>query len=415
MAPFTGDSPRFAVALSGGPDSMALCLLLNDWAKLHNGTLHAFTVDHKLRDNSTAEAAQVGAWLKPFGIPHHILTWQHAPLTTGIHENARTARYDLLLAACHEHNLSHLFLAHHADDQAETVLMRFARGSGPDGLAGMPLLREQNGVRLCRPLLPLRKQALIDLCKAQNWPFVTDPSNAAPRFARARLREAQDMLAREGLTVERLYDIARLNGIQRAHVETEVNNWMEAHATADIYGVVKLDYAPWAAASQNMRGRTLTRALMTAGGDDYAPRGNALDRLEAALLAENFTDQTLGGCVIARAGAHIIVTREESAVDESPAPVWDRRFAITGAAPGTHIKKLGLVSREKLEKMGFKDIAALPAKTRASLPAILQNGELADMPVFGQTPSRQGHIHAQFSPYRSLSVKVFQPCPPFVD
>src|SRR5690606_4990568 len=118
-------------------------------------------------------------------------------------EAARDARYRLLIQCAREEGASHLVTAHTLDDQAETVLIRLARGSGLAGLAGMRAERDREGIRHARPLLASPKAALLDLCREQGWPFVEDPSNLDPRFARARWRRIMPLLAEEGLTAER--------------------------------------------------------------------------------------------------------------------------------------------------------------------------------------------------------------------
>ncbi len=250
-----GDAPpHLAVAVSGGPDSVALTMLLNDWVKRRNGKLEAFTVDHQLRVDSRKEAEDVGTELAKHNIPHTILTWRHHTLPkSAIHVRARAARYDLLFNACRAANIRHLFLAHHADDQAETLLIRFARGSALDGLAGMPSIREADGIEIMRPLLPIRKSRLVAACKENTWPFVTDPSNDSQTFTRGRLREAQDILVKEGLTTERLYALARATGLQRAHLEETANQFLHVHGDADAYGVIRFSYAAWRDAGSQRR------------------------------------------------------------------------------------------------------------------------------------------------------------------
>ncbi|WP_081991868.1 tRNA lysidine(34) synthetase TilS, partial [Inquilinus limosus] len=135
LGPF--DRPlRLAVAVSGGPDSMALSLLAARWVRQRGGQILALTVDHRLRPDSTAEAAATGASLTRHDIPHRILTWSDAPARAS-QDQARRARYGLLGQACREVGIRDLAVAHHREDQAETVLLRLARGSGVDGLAGM--------------------------------------------------------------------------------------------------------------------------------------------------------------------------------------------------------------------------------------------------------------------------------------
>jgi len=160
FAPFEA-RPAIAVAVSGGPDSLALLLLTDRWVRERGGAAIALTVDHGLRPDSASEAALVGAWVKSRGIAHQVLSWTGDKPLTGIQAAARRARYRLLTEACAARGILHLAFAHHADDQAETVLFRKERGSGPAGLAGMAASRSLGAVRMIRPLLGWPKSALV--------------------------------------------------------------------------------------------------------------------------------------------------------------------------------------------------------------------------------------------------------------
>ncbi|NUB15861.1 tRNA lysidine(34) synthetase TilS, partial [Azospirillum brasilense] len=201
--------PRVAVGVSGGADSLGLALLVQRWAAERAGDVLALIVDHGLRAESAAEAARVGGWLQARGIAHAILRWDGEKPPTGIQEAARAARHRLLAERCREEGILHLALAHHRDDQAETVLLRFGRGSGVDGLAAMAPVRAGGAVRVIRPLLDLPHDRLVVTCRAFGQEWIEDPSNRNPRFARARLRAAEEALAAEGLDAPRLTDLAR--------------------------------------------------------------------------------------------------------------------------------------------------------------------------------------------------------------
>ena len=149
MAPFAPFElrPVLAIAVSGGRDSLALALLAHDWAGALDGRIVGLIVDHGLRRESADEAAKTRDLLVRHGIAAEVLRWRGAKPASGLQEAAREARYRLLLAACRRRGILHLLVAHHADDQAETVVMRAARGSGPDGLAGMASLVEHREAR----------------------------------------------------------------------------------------------------------------------------------------------------------------------------------------------------------------------------------------------------------------------------
>ncbi|WP_069623305.1 tRNA lysidine(34) synthetase TilS, partial [Methyloceanibacter marginalis] len=148
--------PRVALAVSGGPDSLALMHLAAKWRDRHGGpALFVLTVDHGLRAGSRAEAETVGRAAKAYNVPHAILTWTHGGVDARVQARAREARYDLMAAYCTAHHIQALVTAHHLDDQAETFLMRLKRGSGLDGLAAIPQEGSWAGLTLLRPLLDI--------------------------------------------------------------------------------------------------------------------------------------------------------------------------------------------------------------------------------------------------------------------
>jgi tRNA(Ile)-lysidine synthase len=193
------------IAVSGGPDSLALMHLTREWAAESKSRpalerrLFTATVDHGLRQGSRAEAETVAQWAAALGVPHKILIWEGEKPGTRVQELAREARYGLLLDYAYEIQADVLLTAHHADDQAETILFRLLRGSGLAGLAGMEASIERAGLLHCRPLLAMPKSALIEICETRGQPFFTDPSNSNPAFARTRLRGLMDELAAIGL------------------------------------------------------------------------------------------------------------------------------------------------------------------------------------------------------------------------
>ncbi|MGD9883082.1 MAG: tRNA lysidine(34) synthetase TilS [Reyranella sp.] len=190
MAPFAPfeSFPELAVAVSGGRDSLTLVLLAQDWAHARGGRVVALIVDHGLRPESAAEAATTLQRLAGQGIEGIVLEWSGAKPSTGLQQAARSARYRLLRTECRRRGILHLLVAHHADDQTETVAMRAARESGADGLAGMAALVEFPELRLLRPLLPVSRARLTATLVARGMQWIDDPSNTDPRFERARLR-----------------------------------------------------------------------------------------------------------------------------------------------------------------------------------------------------------------------------------
>ncbi len=282
---------RLAVAVSGGPDSLALLLLA---AAAFPGRIHGLTVDHGLRAAAAAEAADVAAICAARGIGHATLRWRGDKPAANRQAAARAARYALMVDWCVANGHGLLLTAHHADDQAETLLMRLARGAGNGGLAGIrPCRPLGGGVLLVRPLLGTRRSALASVVAGAGLTPVDDPANSDPAFDRTAARVA--LAALPWLDAERVAaSAAHLAEAEAALAWTADRAWAGA-ATASPDGVT-LDIAGLPA---ELTLRLLRRALATLS-PDTVPRGDALMRLVATLAAGGTA--TLVG-VRARGGA----------------------------------------------------------------------------------------------------------------
>ncbi|PWC37387.1 cell cycle protein [Azospirillum sp. TSO35-2] len=387
-------APAVAVALSGGGDSLALALLLRQWVAACGGTLRTLTVDHGLRAESAAEAAAVGDAMTRLGVPHRILRWDGVKPAGGLQAAARAARHRLLADACAEAGILHLALAHHSDDQAETVLLRLARGSGTDGLAGMAAVRADGPVRLIRPLLGFPKERLLATCRAHGVPWVEDPSNHNPRFARARLRVARDLLGGEGLDRERLCEVARRAGRARAALEQATAALLAEAATLQPEGWVTLAPAALRAAPEEIALRALTRALALAGGGAHPVRDEAVERLLASLAVapgRAVAGTTLAGCVVRPWRGAVMIAREPAAaverltVEPGGCVWWDRRYSVrVSAARGgpVTVAALGAAGwNEWAERTPAAAAKALPAVVRETLPSLWSGTELLAVPA----------------------------------
>jgi tRNA(Ile)-lysidine synthase len=199
------------LGVSGGPDSVAMMLLAAEWARGRAAPppLYVATVDHGLREDSRGEAEMVARWAAGLALPHAILAWDGVKPKSRIQERARDARYELLFEYAAKIGADHVMTAHHADDQAETILLRLLRGSGVSGLSGMASSSERNGLILARPLLDHAKADLAALCESKAHPFFDDPSNNDLGYARTRIRRLGGLLAEEGLGCAALLRLGR--------------------------------------------------------------------------------------------------------------------------------------------------------------------------------------------------------------
>jgi len=267
---------RVGVAVSGGPDSLALLLLA---AAARPGLVEAATVDHSLRPESRAEAEMVAGVCRTVAVPHSILTldWPKAP-QSNVQARAREARYEVLGAWALERGLTAVATAHHADDQAETLLMRLARGAGLSGLAATRRRRMlEPGVLLVRPLLDWRRAELGGIVAAAKLTPVDDPSNRDPRHDRTRFR---GLLAEaDWADPERLASSARWLADADDAIEWAMADLIATRISQDALGIA-IDPAGLP--------RELQRRLLMAAFDRHGaprPRGPDLDRALAALTA----------------------------------------------------------------------------------------------------------------------------------
>ena len=391
LGPFE-PGPRIAVAVSGGADSLALCLLTHDWARRLGGSAVALTVDHGLRPGSAEEARQVRSWLRKHGIRHHILAWAGPRPGTGIQAAARAARYELLTGWCRERGVLHLALAHNLEDQAETFLLRLARGSGVDGLSAMAPVVEGPAVRLLRPLLGMARARLAATLRARGQTWIEDPSNSDLAFSRVRVRKLLPGLAREGLSVTRLAATARRMGRARTAFESATADVLARAAMIAPAGYGYLDGEALADAETEVGLRALARILMCIGGRVYPPRLERLERLHAAVVTGPLAHaRTLCGCRILARGpgpARLLICREAAAAGQrlpvTPGTLvtWDGRFRVAFGADRKGPGKRGRAPRlalARLGRAGWAEVAAanrelrrttIPAAARPSLPAL---------------------------------------------
>ena len=275
---------RLALAVSGGGDSLALLYLT---ARAFGARAHVLSVDHGLRAESAAECAMVARQAAEMGLPADILRL-HMASGGNVQAVAREKRYAAMAARCAELHIRHLLTAHHADDQAETLLMRLARGSGLAGLCGIRPVAEIAGIVVLRPLLHHRRADLRAVTAAAGWKAAEDPSNDSPHYDRTRARR---LLQHEGwLQPQRL--AAAAAHLQQAEAAL---NWAEDrawHSRAEIDDEGRL-WLDCEALPQELRLRLLQRALHQFGARPDGPGLKAaLAKLDAGIAA------TLGPCLL---------------------------------------------------------------------------------------------------------------------
>jgi tRNA(Ile)-lysidine synthase len=324
------DEPALVLAVSGGPDSTALLILAAGWRKRRNRgpRLLAVTVDHGLRPESRAEAAAVQQLAHTLAVRHRTLRWRGPKPATRLQEKAREARYRLLAAAARGARASCIVTAHTRDDQAETVILRLARGSGPGGLAGMarsmplaPAFQRVGASRkpaapylkLVRPLLDVPKTRLLATLRAASVNFAEDTSNVDPRFTRVRVRRLMPLLAREGLDARRLALLAaRIRRAEEAIEAAVAAAWERVGRQESAEARLVVGPADYLALPHEVALRLLGRAIATFGNEGPVELGK-LELLEsalrAALAAQVRFRRTLAGAVVTFSRDRLVVER----------------------------------------------------------------------------------------------------------
>jgi tRNA(Ile)-lysidine synthase len=362
---------KVALAVSGGPDSVALMQLAARWraGPAKGPQLGVLTVDHRLRPGSREEAEYVGHIAAGLGLPHTILTWEHEPMSTaGLQERARAARYDLMATYCHANDIPALVTAHHLDDQAETFLMRLKRGSGLDGLAAIPERGAWAGIAVLRPLLDVPKARLLATLDAAGIGFVRDPSNLDPRFERVRVRSSAEALAALGLSPEAIALTARRLRRAREALEGAAAAFLAAHSEMSEAGYAMVDRDALRLASQEIALRALAQLIGAVGGGENPLQLAKLEALLVALQAQPDKAHTLGRCRIAPNAGRLGVFRElrgsglpEARLSPGERTLWDNRFRI----------ELGANEQAPIVVRALGEAGLLALRARSSLPAAL--------------------------------------------
>jgi tRNA(Ile)-lysidine synthase len=289
------DAPALVLAISGGPDSVALMWLAARWRKsLTRGPrLVAVTVDHGLRREAVHEARTVKELARTLDLPHRTLRWTGVKPVTGLPAAARAARYRLLARAASREGATHVMTAHTRDDQAETLLMRLLRGSGIAGLSGMARESARDGVILVRPLLSLPKSRLVATLKRAGIGYADDPTNRDTTFTRPRLRAMLPLLAAEGGDARGLARLA--SRLARANAAVEVlTDGAERYlaltgSVAPGLHAREFDAAAFAGLPDEIRLRLLMRAIDTYGHEGPAELGKVevlLAQLDRSIAAK---------------------------------------------------------------------------------------------------------------------------------
>ncbi len=395
------DRKGLLLAVSGGRDSTALMILASRWKREGRPqcAIKVATVDHGLRPESEAETRLVAENARSLDLDCQILRTtigndDDGPGDSGnIQARARRARYRCLAAAAFDSGFDTIVTAHHIEDQAETFLLRLARGSGVYGLGAMQRFSslfgiEHGEIALARPLLQESRVHLHKLVEDSGLSWVEDPTNEDMAFARVRIRSVAPVLADADLTADRLAETAAR--LQRAGeaLDHYVSAHLRSNVTFDDFGSAVIDIVPFLDTPAETALRAMGRLLQAVGGSEYTPRMDRLENLLSALrdAAENSTSvrRTLNGCVADLRGGELRLYREwgrsgleRRIVEPGECSVWDRRFLVAIGEDMSDSRVLAPLGAQRVHFRGLAKPDVLQA-----VPALYRDDELVAVPEF---------------------------------
>ena len=390
---FDGMTGPIGVAVSGGGDSVALLHLLAAVRR----DLHVVTVDHGLRAESASEADGVARMCAVLGLPHQTLHWQDWDGQGNLMDAARRARQRLIAHWAKGLGIGLVALGHTADDQAETFVMRLARGSGVDGLAAMAARRTGYGVAWARPLLTVSRQDLRDYLRVQSIAWVDDPTNEDTSFDRIKARQALAVLAPLGITPERLADTVQSMSLAQQVLDHALRRVIAAAVRIEA-GEVIIDRELLRQEPLETQLRLMSAAIRWASSADYRPRLEAAVAALAAIMAGQ--KRSLAGCLLTPGKRDIRITREPKAVANAvcvTTELWDNRWRVTGPhRAGLMVRALGSEGLRKCKnwrETGISRSALLVS------PAIWRDEALIAAPLAGFGVDWSADIPAGFSSF----------------
>ncbi|MDA7565384.1 tRNA lysidine(34) synthetase TilS [Candidatus Pelagibacter sp.] len=308
------DRESLAVAVSGGPDSLALAYLAKCYSIKNKIIAKFFLVDHKLRPESTKEAASVKKILQKIGITCEVLSWKGKKPSRNIQSLARKARYSLLAKECKKNNIKHLLLGHHSNDLFENFLIRVVRGSGLNGLVSFnkSVNYKDEDLNILRPLLNLEKNDLINISKTVFKFFIKDPSNINEIYKRTRIRTLLESLEKEGLDLKKL----KLTIDNLRDSDKSIKFYVKKNLKDNSVYIKRKDTCilnhGFFDQSHEVVFRSLTFIIQKIGKKYYPVRGKSINELINRITLKTFSKITLGGCFVESVNKTILISRENT-------------------------------------------------------------------------------------------------------
>ena len=302
---------NFIVAVSGGPDSLALAFLSKIYSIQKNLKVKFYIIDHKLRTESTNEAKYVKKILNKFQINTEILYWQGIKPKSNIQSVARIKRFELLISKCKKLGITHLLLGHHQEDLIENFFIRILRGSGLKGLISLSKKTKWQNVTILRPLINQKKEDLVFISKKVFDFYVEDPTNNDEKFQRVRIRKLLNGLKNDGLDrkkfIKTIENLKKSNDVVNYYVAKNLeNNSFFSHKKNHLILNDKFFKQP-----HEIIFRSLSDSLNFVSKKYYSVRGKKIDKIIKDIQKSSFSKSTLGSCLIEKVNQTVIISKEQ--------------------------------------------------------------------------------------------------------
>ena len=300
----------YIVAISGGPDSLALSFLAKIFAIKKHLKVKYLIVDHKLRKESTSEAKYVQKILKNYFINLEKLTWSGTKPKKNIQSVARNKRYELLIKEAKKCNIKNILLGHHLDDLFENFFIRILRGSGLNGLISLDKKIKKDGVNLIRPLINVDKKDLIYISKNIFGSYVEDPSNQNDKYKRVKIRNFLKQLNLEGLDRNKFFLTIKNLKIANDSIKFYVKKNLDENVTFLPKKQKAILKESFLFQSDEVVFRSLVELIQIIGNKYYPVRGKKIDKIIQLINFKSSFKVTLGGCIIKKVNGTIILLKE---------------------------------------------------------------------------------------------------------
>lgn len=377
----SGVKENFCIAVSGGPDSLALLFLSLEYAKSNKLNFSVISINHNLRKSSNDEILWLAVLLKKLKIKHYILKWNGVKPNSNIMETARNKRYELLTRKCKQLKIRYLLTAHHLDDQIENFFMRLVRGSGLKGLSSISRISKKNNIVLVRPLLDYSKKSLIKILAEKKQKYVDDPSNINSMFDRVRFRKIISSLINEGLQKDRLKLLISNLGQVNEAIDYSTKISIRHCLTQNKYGHTQIMKKHFFTLPKELQFRVLSFLIKINSVSGKSSRRISILNLIKKFENDDFKKSTVNNILFINSKSIILVVREISRIQKKdiiskPSFIWDNRYNIEIKCRLKKRLKIGYVgnSAKKTEEFfKYKDIIPY-------LPGIWLNNKLIMIP-----------------------------------